>query len=267
MAMGGAGEEPLTEGFRTPAVVRSGDVIRRSAGPWSPAVHAWLAHLAEVAPGLAPKPVALDLNGGTAELTYVPGVVLSGGASPGYLWRDETLAAVARLVRRFHDAAQSFIPPAGAAWQQTMAFPGGGNVICHNDLAPWNTVFAAERPVALIDWDEAAPGPRWWDVAYALWHFVPLYGDADSDPFGLAEFEPRARRSRLFCDAYGLQDREGLADHIVQRQRTVYRVFRDGAQRGDPAYVRLWEMGAGTGIRNQIGYVQAQRSELERAFT
>ena len=45
----------------------------------------------------------------------------------------------------------SFTLPAGAAWQQIAAFPGGGEVICHNDLAPWNTVFARERPVAFID--------------------------------------------------------------------------------------------------------------------
>ena len=265
--MGRGEEEPLTEGFRTPVVSRAGDVVRRSAGPWSPAVQTWLAYLAEVGAGLAPRPVALDLDAGTEELTYVPGVVLSAGASPGYLWRDDTLAAVARLVRRFHDAAQSFVPPAGSAWQQTMAFPDGGDVICHNDLAPWNTVFTRGRPVAFIDWDEAAPGPRWWDVVYALWHFVPLYGDPASDPFGLAEFEPRARRTRLFCDAYGLAEREGLVDKIVQRQRTVYQAFRNGAQAGDRAYVRLWEMGAGTGIQNQIGYVQAHRAELERALT
>ena len=38
----------------------------------------------------------------------------------------------------------------------------------------WNTVFARERPVAFIAWDLAAPGPRWWDVSFAIWHFVPL---------------------------------------------------------------------------------------------
>lgn len=259
-------EEPLTEGFQTAAVTRIGDIVRRTAGPWSPAVHAWLAHLAEVGAGLAPRPVALDPHQGTEDLAYVQGVVLSGGARPEYLWHDDTLADVAQLIRRFHDAAQSFVPPAGARWQEAMAFPGGGEVVCHNDLAPWNTVFARQRPVAFIDWDTAAPGPRWWDVVYALWHFVPLYGDPASDPFSLAEFEPRARRSRLLCEAYGLRDRERLVDRIVQRQRTVYRIFKDGAQAGDPAYVRLWEMGAGSGIRDQITYVEAHRPELEEAF-
>ena len=33
------------------------------------------------------------------------------------------------------------------------------------------------HPVALIDWDFAAPGPRAWDVAFAAYRFVPLVSD------------------------------------------------------------------------------------------
>ena len=152
-------EEPLRGGFITSSVTRSGNTVRRSTGPWSPAVHAWLAHLAHAGADVAPRPLRLDPAAGIEEVTYVEGIVLSGGASPGYLWRDGTLIRLARLVRRFHDAAVSFTPPAGAAWQQTAAFPGGGQVICHNDLAPWNTVFTGGQPVAFIDWDLAAPRP------------------------------------------------------------------------------------------------------------
>lgn len=260
-------EESLTGGFITSSVTRSGSNVRRSAGPWSPAVHAWLAHLARAGINVAPRPVRLDLDAGTEELTYIDGTVLSGGASPPYLWRDGTLTALARLIRQFHDAAATFTPPAGAAWQQTAAHPAGGDVICHNDLAPWNTAFAGERPVGFIDWDLAAPGPRWWDVSYALWHFVPLYGDPGSDPFDLAEFEPRARRTRLFCNAYDLEDRHGLVDKILERQRAVHTAIKHGAETGDPAYRRLWELGAGAGIERQIDYVRAHRSALEDALT
>lgn len=258
--------KPLTGGFITSSVTRSGNTVRRTAGPWSPAVHAWLAHLARAGADVAPRPVRVAQAAGIEEVTYIEGKALSGGASPGYLWRDDTLARLARLVRRFHDAAASFIPPAGAAWQQTAAFPGGGEVICHNDLAPWNTVFARGRPVAFIDWDLAAPGPRWWDVSFALWHFVPLYGDPATDPFSMAEFEPRARRTRLFCDAYGLADRGGLVDKILERQRAARRAIKQAADAGDPAYRRLWDMGAGAGVQRQIGYVLAHRSALQDAL-
>lgn len=262
-----ASEEPLTGGFITSSVTRSGDTVRRSAGPWSPAVHAWLAHLAHAGVDVAPRPVGLDQAAGLEEVTYVGGTALSGGASPEYLWRDDTLAALARLIRRFHDAAASFTPPAGASWQQTAAFSGGGEVICHNDLAPWNTVFAGGRPVAFIDWDLAAPGPAWWDIAFAIWHFVPLYGDPASDPFDLAEFEPRAHRTRLFCDSYGLADRGDLVGQILARQRATLRAIKRAADAGDPAYQRLWDMGAGAGVRRQIGYVSAHRSALRAALS
>lgn len=259
-------EEPLTGGFITSSVRRSGGVVRRSAGPWSPAVHAWLAHLADADINVAPRPVSVDVDTGTEEVTYIDGAVLSGGASPAYLWRDDTVTAIAQLVRQFHDVATTFTPPQRAGWQQTAAHPSGGDVICHNDLAPWNTVFTDERPVAFIDWDLAAPGPRWWDVSYAIWHFVPLYGDPDSDPFDLTHFEPRARRARLLCDAYGLDDRTGLVDKILERQRAVHSSIKSGADAGDPAYQRLWELDAGTGIQRQADYVQAHRSALENAL-
>jgi hypothetical protein len=259
-------EEPLTGGFITSSVTRTGSTVRRSAGPWSPAVHTWLTHLARAGVNAAPRPVRLDLDTGTEELTYLDGTVLSGGASPPNLWREDTLTALARLIRQFHDAAATFTPPADAAWQQTAAHPGGGDVICHNDLAPWNTVFAEGQPIAFIDWDLAAPGPRWWDVSYAIWHFVPLYGDPDSDPFDLAQFEPRARRTRLFCDAYSLDDRDGLVDKILDRQRAVHTAIKHGADTGDSAYQRLWELGAGSGIERQIKYVQEHRSALEDAL-
>ncbi len=264
MAASDRNEERLEGGFLTSSVTRVGDTVRRSAGPWSPAVHAWLRHLAPE--NLAPIPVDLDLEGRCETLSFLHGTALSGGVSPGYLWRDSTLQAVARLVRRVHDAAATFTPARDAQWQQTAACPHGGEVICHNDLAPWNTVFDAEEPAGFIDWDLAAPGPRLWDVAFALWHFVPLYGDPDSDPFAVDVFEPRATRTRLFCDAYALTDRADVAGMILTRQQAVYDAMNRGAGQGDPAYVRLMEMGAGDGINRQIGFVRRHRDQLERAL-
>ncbi len=51
--------QPLTGGFLTSSVTRSGTTVRRTAGPWSPAVQAWLAHLARAGAGVAPRPVRL----------------------------------------------------------------------------------------------------------------------------------------------------------------------------------------------------------------
>jgi len=57
--------------------------------------------------------------------------------------------------------------------------------VCHNDLAPNNTVYsrngagpgdggAGLRPVAFIDWDLAGPGRRIHDVAHVCWQYLGL---------------------------------------------------------------------------------------------
>ena len=61
------------------------------------------------------------------------------------------LADVGRLVREYHDAVQSFAPPEGAVWNVAIK-PDREELVCHNDLAPWNLVRGAGRPV-FVDWD------------------------------------------------------------------------------------------------------------------
>jgi len=44
--------------------------------------------------------------------------------------------------------------------------PAAGDLICHSDLAPWNLVRNEQRWV-FIDWDNAGPSSRLWDLGYA----------------------------------------------------------------------------------------------------
>ena len=71
---------------------------------------------------------------------------------------------LARLIRRFHDASVSFVTPDYAQWRGLVGAPTSGDVICHNDLGPFNVVFRRGRPTAIIDWDNASPGPRMLDA-------------------------------------------------------------------------------------------------------
>jgi aminoglycoside phosphotransferase (APT) family kinase protein len=45
-------------------------------------------------------------------------------------------------------------------------------VVCHNDLSPCNFVFQEGKPIAIIDFDAAAPGPRLHDFGYAAWMWL-----------------------------------------------------------------------------------------------
>jgi hypothetical protein len=229
--------------------------VRRAAGRWTPAVHALLRHLEARGFDAAPRAQGRD-QAGREILSYLPGHTAP--ASLQGIEADDVLAAIARLARRYHDAVADFVAPADAAWQFTIGAPRTGDLICHNDIAPWNIVFDGARPLGLIDWDFAAPAPRAWDIAYALWRCVPLYSD---QKFGGPTTQ--ARRIKLFCDSYGLTDRRGLLDTIERRQQALHDTLVEWGQIGVPGFAEMLRDGHADGIRNDIAYLRDQRAALE----
>ena len=65
-------EVPLSGGNMNSGVVRVGDTVRRSAGFWTPAVHALLGHLHGVGFDGAPRPLGVD-GGGREVLSFIAG--------------------------------------------------------------------------------------------------------------------------------------------------------------------------------------------------
>ena len=256
-------EQPLGGGQLSP-VVRVGDTVRRPTGPWTPAVHALLAYLEQA--GYLGAPRAFGIDDRQREiLSFVPGEVPAADNPPPYLWTESALAGVAGLLRRYHDVVAGFVPPRDAAWQTDDASEQECEIICHNDVAPWNTVFLDGVSSAFIDWDLAGPGRRLWDVAYALWHFVPLYAEEKCARLGCdPSVDERARRARGFCDAYRLSTHADLIDAVLQRQWRARERIRTRAERGDPAFVQLWRRGVGAGILDDIAFVKRNAPALAR---
>jgi len=248
-------DEQQFEDGNISAVVRVGDTVRRAAGPWTPAVHALLRHLEAHGFDAAPRALGRD-QAGREILSYLPGNTAP--ASLQGIDSDDVLSAIARLTRRYHDAVANFIAPADAAWQFTVGAPRVGDVICHNDIGPWNIVFDGTCLRALIDWDFAAPAPREWDIAYALWRCVPLYDGAE---FGGPKAQ--ARRIKLFCNTYGLADQRGLLDTIERRQQVLHDTLVEWGQAGVPGFAEMLRDGHADGIRNDIAYLRANRAALE----
>jgi Phosphotransferase enzyme family len=256
-------EIPLSGGHLS-TVVRVGDTVRRPTGPWTPAVHALLRHLERAGYRGAPRVLGID-DRGREILCYIPGEVPFGDHPPGYLWSDQTLTAAAHLLRQYHDAAASFTPPEDAAWQIGDTPVEQAEIICHNDCASWNTVFRDGSPVAFIDWDLASPGLKVWDVAYVLWHFVPMYDNEKCLRLGCdASTNDRARRLRGFSDAYGWPSPGDLLPAVIQRQRRARNRIWRLAQEGRTPYIRLWQSGVGDAILRDVAFVEDQAPALAR---
>src|SRR5579885_1784998 len=216
-----AKEELLSGGNVTP-VVRVDDTVRRVVGPWSAAVHSLLLHLKARGFSGAPRFLGIDEQGREI-LTFIEGEV-GRYPYPSYILSDGVLLEAACVVRRYHDATTDYTPPAHAAWQFTYPDATRHEVICHNDLAPYNMVFVDEQPQALIDFDTAGPGPRAWDLAYAAYRFVPLSYAQDVEQLGLANpavqalFDLLITRSSAGEAAYQQMVADG---HLAHYQREV----------------------------------------------
>ena len=252
---GASGEGPvlgLTE------VVRVGETVRRTAGYWTATVQALLKHLQQVGFAGAPRPFGTDAQG-----REVLGFVEGGEATHC----DDELARVGLLIAALHRATASFVEPASASWQFLVGAPRAGEVICHNDLSPDNTVFEpAGKPRAFIDWDLAAPAPPLWDLAWAAYRFVPLYDDATCERLGYP-IPSRPARLRILCDAYGLEDRQSLLPTVCERIRVLYDTARTWGEEGRPGWRDVWADTRGEQWLHGLRYVEAEQHHWEQQLT
>ena len=88
---------------------------------------------------------------------------------------DEAVAAVALLLRRYHDIVAEWRPASPPVWYDGQVGTGRDDqLVCHGDVGPWNLVWRDGRLVGLIDWEYATIGTRRTDIAYALHYLAPF---------------------------------------------------------------------------------------------
>jgi len=240
-------------------VVRVGDTVRRQLNDRADAVHALLLHFESVGFDGAPRFLCVDERGREV-LTFVEGEpALAPVPADDYVVGD-----LGRLLRRMHDAQAGFSLPAGVRWPPLPVEPTPESVVCHNDLFWPNVVFRDGRPVALIDWDLAAPAPRLYDLASAANYWVPLQPDDQAAEWGLAARE-RGERLRLLCDAYGLDRdaRVALPDVVSHRNELGYEAHRVlGGEQRRPGWREMWDAGSGERILARAAWFEAERDDL-----
>ena len=255
-------EIPLTGGTLN-AVVRVGDTVRRSVGPWTPTIHALLRHVRRRGFDLAPEPLGFD-DDGREILSYVPGTTVGWALPwPDLIRDDDLLAQVGEATARYHRAVADFRPTGVVPWQSGPAPLRAPELVCHHDLAPYNVVVDDGRLVGIIDWDLAGPGSRLSDLAFVAWQWVPLHGPSVTRLLGWTGPLDRARRLRLLLDAYGLHDRAGFMDQVVARIAYNRDIMTRRAASGDQAYQSLLEQGHVAGMDEALAFLADQGPRLQ----
>ena len=174
----------------------------------------------------------------------------------------QLLTTAAALLRGLHDASAAFQPRHDDPWLFPVRQPA--EVMCHGDAAQYNCVVKDGRAVGFIDFDAAHPGPRIWDVAYAVYRFAPLQGPDNPESFGT----PQEQGCRVadFCRAYGPEVGAEVIDVVPDRLQALIDFMHDQARQGNEAFQQHIADGHSDLYEADIRYVRAHRDTLRAAF-
>ncbi|GAA1251540.1 Ser/Thr protein kinase RdoA (MazF antagonist) [Microbacterium phyllosphaerae] len=245
-------EYELSGGNASGPVVKVGDTVRKIWTAATPGVHALMVHVHERGVDV-PSPLGRD-DTARQIIEYVPGS-LAIDASP--LTHDE-LHRVGAMIRAIHDASEDFSPPADITWETAIAAPGA-DLVCHNDLAPWNLI-VGDRWV-FIDWDAAAPSTRLWDLAYAAQSFA--LSEVDASP------ARAAAGLRAFVDGYGadLELRRRLPSAMHRRAAAMLDMLTAAHEEHREPWASMFADGHGSHWAAVVDYVGTHRAVWLDALT
>jgi Ser/Thr protein kinase RdoA (MazF antagonist) len=238
------------EGGNVGGAVRIGRTVRRPTGPWTPAVHRLLRHLAGTGLRAVPRVLGTDARGREV-LTYLPGRVVDLDTDR---LTDAQLAAVARWARDLHAAVDGFEDP--GPWR----FFGveRPTVVAHNDLAPYNLCFEGDTLVGVFDWDLAGPSTPLSELAVLAWNGVPL--------FRAMPAAEAARRVRVLTAGYGRFTAEELLAAVPVRIQLSVDGIREAVRRGDPTMRNLTLIGEPENTERALVALRERLPAIEAAL-
>ncbi|WP_411333358.1 phosphotransferase [Metabacillus indicus] len=263
--MSNLSNEELLTGGNVSSVYRSGQTVRRECKPNSRKIHSLLKHLEDKEFKYAPKYLGMDEKGREI-LTFIEG---EAGHYPlkKYMWSDAVLQETAKMLRLYHDAVSDF--PFDSSWKPLDNTPQPYEVLCHNDFAVYNIIFNNQRPIGIIDFDVAGPGPRIWDIAYTLYTCVPLSRFYLSETgekvyYQASEHASRIkRRINLFFDSYGKTFEEDVLDIVLLRIEGLCKTIEREAGEGHLAFQKMIEEGHLEHYQKDLSFISNHRNDWE----
>ena len=253
-------DQQILFGGREGKILREEEYVVRPGNPWTAHVHAFLRFLHEKGFTCVPRPEGVRPDGREV-LSFVPGTVHNDGL-PDEIMTDEVLVQVAQLMKRYHTLGEEYVQQLSGdeCWMLPSRVPA--EVMCHGDFAPYNMTFVDGAVHGVIDFDTLHPGPRLWDIAYAVYRWIPFV--APTNPDYRCALPEQLRRLALFAEAYGLSpaDRRLLPAMMVQRLQALADYMRAQADGGNEDVQRNIEDGHLALYLTDIAYMEKHAGEM-----
>lgn len=256
--------EELLTGGNVSNVYRLGDTVRRGLKPDSVKIHTLLQHLENQGFEYAPKFLGIDEKDREI-LSFIEGT--TGNYPPKkYMWSNNALKAIAKMLSRYHHAVTNF--PIEESWQPIDNTPQPFEVICHNDFAIYNIIFNHEKPIGIIDFDMAAPGPRLWDIAYTLYTCVPFSRLYPTETGEVVYYNPLKdadrikQRVALFFQSYDIEGiGKGILEMVLLRLEGLCKTLKRKAAEGDTAFQQMIDEGHLEHYEKDITFIREHGKE------
>jgi hypothetical protein len=230
--------------------VRIGDTVRRPTGPWTPAVHVLLGHLATRIPHV-PRVFGYD-DFGREILAYLPGRVVDIDTE---MLTAGQIVSVVEWTRAFHRAVADFAHP--GPWRY---FPmPSPTLIGHNDIAPYNVCFNGDDLAGVFDWDMSGPSTPLFELAFIAWNCVPLWRDIGPD---LA-----AQRLTLIAATYGGCDPRQILRAVPPRIQVMLDGIPAAAAAGDAGMANLVTLGEPERSRASLAELVERIPTIDRVLS
>ncbi|NRA65987.1 MAG: aminoglycoside phosphotransferase family protein [Pseudobacteriovorax sp.] len=237
-------------GGRKGKIWKESETVIRPSNDWTRTVHRFLSYLRERGVDFVPKPLSFDSD--NEVLSFMPGDVFH-SPYPKDLFSIESLKSASRLLRQFHDFGKGFISQISRDDKWMLEPKKGFEVICHGDFAPYNVCVNDWHATGIIDFDTIHPGPRLWDISYAIYRWVPLTSPLNPDTF--FELDKQIHRAGVFFDVYGASAglREKLVPMLVERLEALISYMTTNAPQSETNF--------GDDIAN--GHIKVYQNDIE----
>lgn len=235
--------------------VRVGDTVRRPTGPWTPAVHALLAHVRAKGLRAVPRVHGYDARGREV-LDFLPGDIVDVDTDDlSGLLTDSQVRELATWARELHDALEDFQHP--GPWR-FFDVPGA-DLLAHNDLAAYNACFLGDELTGVFDWDLAGPSTRLFELAHLAWTTVPLYRRVP-ETFAAA-------RLRLVAEAYAGPTASEILHAVIPLKEIGVAGIQAWISAGDPAGLAQAAIGEPGRTMRAVDDLRSRLPALDRALT
>jgi thiamine kinase-like enzyme len=135
-------------------------------------------------------------------------------------------------------------------------------VMCHGDFAPYNVTIVNDEAAGIIDFDTLHPGPKMWDVAYAIYRWVPF--NSPNNPDCQGSTKEHIRKAKLFLDTYGAdsESRNSFVGVLIKRLTSLTDFMRHEAEIGNQDFQLHIKEGHLQKYQHDIEYLQENEEEI-----